>query len=366
MMFHIRTRKDAPGAQRGDDVGIEKYVGGGRAATYLGDGKIEVRENPVVDPTPGTVRIRVAFCGICGTDLHILHGHMDHRVDKPQAVGHEMSGTIDAVGEGVADFSPGDIVTVMPLDWCGECPACVAGHQHICQNLNFVGIETTGAMQQYWTVPASLVVPVPAGVSLAHAALVEPLAVAAHDVRRSRLSASEHALVIGGGPIGQLIALVAQRNGAHVIVAEPNADRRAFAERHGAFVVDPITEDLAAIVQERTGGAGADVVFEVAGIAATALDATRHARTRGRVVMVAIHPQPVPIDLHRVFWRELEILGARVYEREDFERAVSLIAEGAVPADELITTTVPLASTLEAFESLTNAQALKVLIDVQN
>jgi len=347
-------------------VGSNQYAGGGRAATYVGDGRIEVVENPVLDPAEGTVRIRVAYTGICGTDLHILHGHMDSRVSIPQAIGHEMSGTIDAVGEGVEGLAEGDNVTVMPLDWCGECPACRAGHQHICQNLDFVGIETTGAMQQFWTVPASLVVPVPAGVSLAHAALVEPLAVAAHDVRRSRLQEGEHALVIGGGPIGQLIALVAQRNGAHVIVAEPNADRRAFAERHGAFVVDPLHDDLAAIVQERTGGAGADVVFEVAGIAATALDAVRHARTRGRVVMVAIHPQPVPIDLHRVFWRELEILGARVYEREDFERAVSLVAEGAIPADELITSTVPLESTLEAFESLTNAQAMKVLIDVQN
>lgn len=345
---------------------IANYAGGGRAATYTGDGRIEIMENPISEPPAGTVRIRVAYCGICGTDLHILHGNMDHRVNLPQAIGHEMSGTIDALGDGVDSFSPGDIVTVMPLDWCGECPACVAGHRHICHNLNFVGIETTGAMQQFWTVPASLVVPVPAGVSLAHAALVEPLAVAAHDVRRSRLTDGETALVIGGGPIGQLIALVAREQGARVILAEPSADRRAFAARHGALAVDPIAEDLAAIVQTETGGAGADVVFEVAGIAATALDATAHARTRGRVVMVAIHPKPVPIDLHRVFWRELEILGARVYEREDFERAISLIAAGAIPADELITATVPLSRTLEAFESLTNAQALKVLIDVQN
>jgi 2-desacetyl-2-hydroxyethyl bacteriochlorophyllide A dehydrogenase len=347
-------------------VAASNYVGGGRAATYVGDGRIEVAENEVREPAPGHVRIRVAFCGICGTDLHILHGNMDHRVSVPQAIGHEMSGTVDVVGEGVDTVRPGDIVTVMPLDWCGECPACRAGHQHICQNLDFVGIETTGAMQQFWTVPESLVIPIPAGVPLDHAALVEPLAVAAHDVRRARLAAGETALVIGGGPIGQLIALVAQQNGAHVILAEPNAGRRDFASRHGAHVVDPLAEDLAAIVQERTGDAGADVVFEVAGIAATALDATRHARTRGRVVMVAIHPKPVPIDLHRVFWRELEVLGARVYEREDFERAIELIATGAIPADELISARVPLEKTLDAFESLGSAEALKILIDVQN
>ncbi|MET4637810.1 alcohol dehydrogenase catalytic domain-containing protein [Mycetocola sp. 2940] len=347
-------------------MAMTRYAGGGRAANYTKSGHIELGSSPAFPPDEGLVQIRVAYVGICGTDLHILHGHMDHRVNAPQPIGHEMSGTVEAVGAGVDSVRPGDTVTVMPLDWCGDCPACRAGHAHICHRLNFVGIETTGALQELWTVPASIVVPIPAGVSLQHAALVEPLAVASHDVRRSRLAAGETALVIGGGPIGQLIALVSAQVGAKVILAEPNADRRAFAARHGATVVDPIADDLGAIVSEHTSGAGADVVFEVAGVAATALDAVRHARTRGRVVMVAIHPQPVPIDLHRVFWRELELIGARVYEREDFDHAIELIRSGLVPADELISATVPLARTLEAFETLTTAQALKVLVDVQN
>lgn len=341
------------------------YAGGGRAAQYVGDKTIEVVTNESTAPGAGEVQIRVAYCGICGTDLHILHGNMDHRVTTPQAIGHEMSGTIEAVGEGV-ELTPGTNVTVMPLDWCGDCPACRAGHSHICQNLKFVGIETTGAMQELWTVPASLVIPLPDSLSLQHGALIEPLAVAAHDVRRARLTAGETALVIGGGPIGQLIALVAAQTGASVILAEPNEERRNFAARHGALTVDPISEDLSAIVQQETGGAGADVVFEVAGLAATALDATAHARTRGRVVMVAIHPQPVPLDLHRIFWRELEIIGARVYEREDFERAIALLNAGAIPADELISSTVSLADTAEAFATLEAGGALKVLIDVQN
>jgi len=336
-----------------------------RAAQYTGNGSIDTVEIAEAAPGPGEVRIRVAYTGICGTDLHILHGNMDHRVTVPQSIGHEMSGTVDAVGDGVDGVTPGQAVTVMPLVWCGDCPACRAGNSHICQNLDFVGIETPGALQELWNVPASVVIPIPDGVSLAHAALVEPLAVAAHDVRRARLVAGETALVIGGGPIGQLIALVAARTGARVIVAEPNADRRALAAANGAHVVDPISENLGDIVQELTAGAGADVVFEVAGIPATALDATAHAKVRGRLVMVAIHPKPVLIDLQRVFWRELEILGARVYEREDFERAIDLIAADEIPADTLITDIVPLEQTLQAFESLGNAQAMKVLVDVR-
>ncbi|MFT4044402.1 MAG: alcohol dehydrogenase catalytic domain-containing protein [Gordonia sp. (in: high G+C Gram-positive bacteria)] len=342
------------------------YAGGGRAAEYIGNGDLRVVDGPIPEPGPGEVRIRVAYCGICGTDLHILHGNMDHRVAPPQTIGHEMSGTIDAVGAGVTDFAVGTGATVMPLDWCGDCDACRRGHNHICNELDFVGIETTGAMQQYWVVPASVIVALPDALALDHAALIEPLAVAAHDVRRSRLAAGETAVVIGGGPIGQLIALVAQRRDANVILAEPNPQRRAFAARHGATVVDPLSEDLADTVHELTSGAGADVVFEVAGLAATALQAPRLARVRGRVVMVAIHPQPAPIDLHRVFWRELELLGARVYEREDFEQAVALLSAGQIPAAELITRRVPLDGCRQAFDDLTDAQAMKVLIDVQS
>lgn len=337
-----------------------------RTASYIGQGRIESRDIEAIEPGPHDVRIRVAYAGICGTDLHILHGHMDHRVSAPQPIGHEMSGTVESLGAEVVGLTVGQNVTVMPLLSCGDCPACRAGHRHICQNLDFVGIETPGAMQELWTVPDSIVIPLPDDIDLAHAALIEPLAVAAHDVRRARLEAGETALVIGGGPIGQLIALVAARTGARVIVAEPNAERRALAAKNGAHVVDPIGEDLAGIVQELTDGAGADVVFEVAGIAATALDATAHAKVRGRVVMVAIHPQPVPIDLHRIFWRELEILGARVYEREDFERAVALIAAGDIPAADIITDVVPLDEAARAFEALSEARAMKLLVDVRS
>lgn len=331
----------------------------------MGDGRMEVGDVASRRPGVGEVTIRVAFTGICGTDLHIFQGHMDGRVAIPAVIGHEMSGVVAAVGDEVSGLEVGRPVTVMPLRWCGECPACQAGHEHICQRLDFIGIDSPGALQEEWTGPASLVVPLPDGVSLEHAALVEPLAVAVHDVRRSRLSAGETAVVIGGGPIGQLIAVVARAAGAEVILAEPDPARRAFAERQGAVVVDPAGEDLADVVLRHTAGSGADVVFEVAGARATALDATGHARTRGRVVFVAIHPEPVPVDLHRIFWRELEVLGARVYEREDFEQAVRLLAEGSVPADALITRIVQLDETKAAFDDLLAAAAMKILVNVR-
>jgi threonine dehydrogenase-like Zn-dependent dehydrogenase len=150
-----------------------------------------------------------------------------------------------------------------------------------------------------------------------------------------------------------------------VLLVEPNAERRAFAAVHGARVIDPTSEDAAAIVEQATGGAGADVVFEVAGVAATALGSVDYARVRGRIVIVAIHAQPVPMNLHRVFWRELEIIGTRVYERADFERAIQLLADGQIPAEDIITDTVPLDQTLDAFHQLEKGGAMKLLVDVR-
>lgn len=335
-------------------------------AAYDLDKSVQVVPVEVRPPGPLDVRVRVAYVGLCGTDLHIVHGNMDARVATPLVFGHEMSGVIDAVGEGVEGWSVGDAVTVMPLDWDGTCPACTAGHEHICQNLNFIGIDSPGALQGMWNVPASTLVALPDGLALDAAALVEPVAVAVHDVRRSELGSGDKAVVIGGGPIGVLIATVARQFGAEVVVVELDAGRRTLIEELGFATLDPRSTDQAAWVQEWTGGAGADVVFEVSGSAAAVLGATDLAKVRGTVVVVAIHPTPREIDLQRVFWRELRILGARVYQRTDFEKAVELLASGAVDAERLITRTVPLAEIQSAFADLEKGRAMKILVDVQS
>ena len=334
-------------------------------AAYTGDSTITIARAEPAPPRPGEAQLRVAYVGLCGTDLHILHGNMDARVEKPLVFGHEMSGTIAAIGDGVDGWSVGDAVTVMPLAWDGTCPACLAGNSHICQNLDFIGIDSPGALQALWNVPASTLVALPAQIALDAAALVEPVAVAVHDVRRSELVAGEKAVVIGGGPIGVLIATVARAFGAEVAVIELDPRRRAQIASLGFDTLDPREVDQVAWVEAWTGGAGADVVFEVSGAAAAVLGATALAKVRGTIVVVAIHPTPREIDLQRVFWRELRILGARVYQRTDFERAVELIADGTIPSELLITAIVPLAETRAAFDELEAGRAMKVLVDVQ-
>jgi (R,R)-butanediol dehydrogenase/meso-butanediol dehydrogenase/diacetyl reductase len=313
-----------------------------RAAYYEGNEKIRIGECHSVAPSRDQVQIHVSHCGICGTDLHVFHGKMDYRVTFPQVMGHEMSGTIAAVGDGVKGFAPGDRVTVRPLDYCGACPACLAGHSHICQKLKFIGIDAPGALQGLWTVPAHTLHRLPDSLSLEQGALVEPVAVACHDVRLGEVKSGDYVVVQGGGPIGVLIALVAKNKGAKVVISEVNPFRLKLAAELGLNAVNAGETNLVEFVNGQTDGAGADVVFEVSGSAAGAELMTKLPRTRGRIVIVAIFPEPPKIDLFRFFWRELRLCGARVYEPQDFEEAIRLAASGALPFERLITEVVPL------------------------
>lgn len=334
------------------------------AARYVGERTLSVaKDQQPRDPGPDEVQLDVAFTGICGTDLHILHGAMDARVSLPAVLGHEMAGTVAALGAGVSGWTLGERVTVMPLSWCGHCPACRAGNTHVCHNLDFLGIDSPGSMQSSWTVPERTLVALPPGLSLEAGALAEPTAVAVHDVRRAAIREGDHALVVGGGPIGILIACVARAQGAKVLVLELSEQRRDFAETLGLRAVDPLAVELPSLIAEWTQGAGAEVAFEVSGAPAGLDAAIESLAVRGRVVVVAIHSTPPPVNLFRVFWRELTLIGARVYERADFEEATRLLESGAVPAAAMITAVEPLTSAAAAFAELESGRAMKVLID---
>ena len=278
-----------------------------------------------------------------------------------------MSGVIAELGDGTEGWQVGDPVTVMPLDWCGRCPACEAGHSHLCHHLNFLGIDSAGAMQAGWTVPARTLVRLPDHLPLDQAALVEPVAVAVHDVRRACLQAGEKVLVVGGGPIGLLIAAVARREGADLVMLEPDQYRRSLAGQLGFTSYDPAGPQTTAALGDWTAGAGAAAAFEVSGAAAGVTAAVDALAVRGRLIQVAIHPAPREISLHRFFWRELTLVGARLYERRDFDTAAAFIAEGQIPVEPLITRIEPLSRAAEAFAALeTGAGVMKILIDCQD
>lgn len=336
-----------------------------QASYYNCDKTFTLGSCKAVPPGPGEVRVKVAYCGLCGTDLHVFHGHMDGRVGCERIIGHEMSGTVDAVGDGVEDLQTGDNVVVRPLDPCNDCPACKAGHSHICHHQKFLGLDTDGALQQNWTVPRHTLHKLPPEMSLKHAALVEPTAVACHDVNRSRLAAGEDVLIIGGGPIGILIAMVARERGGKVLISEVNEQRIAIAEKLGFNTVNPRESDVAEVVNRASGDKGADVIFEVSGTQAGVEAMTEAAAVRCRIVMVAIHAEKPKVDLFRFFWREIELFGARVYTPQDFDMAIDMIASGSIDSDAIITNVQNLDKVGETLADLSgNPSALKSLINV--
>lgn len=335
-----------------------------KVVEYRGSKTFEVAERTPTAPAAGEVQVKVAYVGLCGTDLHVYLGDMDARVPAGSVIGHEMSGTVAAVGEGVTTLSVGDPVTVMPTRFCGECRACRKGHSNVCYQMDFIGLDSPGALQEYWNVPADLVVALDAGADLRDAALIEPLTVAVHDVRRANLTDDESVLVVGGGPIGLLIALVAGTTGATVVLSEPEAGRRAMAEELGITAVDPTSGGLQQAIAETPDGVGFDVAFEVSGSAPGIESAFASLAARGRLVEVAIHAAPRPINLHGVFWRELEMYGARLYHLEDMQAAAELVGQGRVPVAKLISKVTDLSQVGVGFGELSRGEAMKVLIKI--
>jgi 2-desacetyl-2-hydroxyethyl bacteriochlorophyllide A dehydrogenase len=334
-----------------------------RAAFYERDRRFRIGEAARPTPGPDETLLRVRRVGICGTDLHIFQGHLDHRIPRGGVIGHE---TLAEVAEAPAasGFRAGERVVVEPLKTCGTCRACRMGAAYLCYRLRVLGVEEPGGMQEYWAVPSARLLRVPATLGDDEAAVIEPLAVATHDVRRAEVKAGDAVLVIGGGPIGALIAMVARQRGARVVVSEVNPFRVDILRKLRVDVVGP-EQDLKAFVEEWTAGDGADVVFEVTGNPAAVRVMTDLVRVWGTISMVAIHGEPLPVDLYRFFARELTMHGSRLYSRDDWEEAIRLASTGAVTLAPLVTHRLPLPSLQQAMEdALRGGPVMKVLIDL--
>jgi (R,R)-butanediol dehydrogenase/meso-butanediol dehydrogenase/diacetyl reductase len=334
-----------------------------KSAQYQGNRTIGIDAGEAIAPGPGEVRLDVAYCGVCGTDIHIYHGAMDARVQLPLIIGHEVSATVAEVGADVDAVKVGEPVAVRPLQF-GERAAFDKGFAHVGKNLKFIGIDLPGGMQSSWTVPAYTLHKLPEALSLEHGAMIEPAAVACHDVRMGEVTAGESCVVIGGGPIGLLISLVARETGARVLLSEVNESRRQLATTLGLATVNPMQQDVVQFVQQWTEGVMADCVFEVSGSAPGVEVMTELPNVRGRIVMVAIHPQPKPVNLFKFFWSEIRMIGARLYEEQDFDRAIELAAADRLCLDRLITRIGPIEEAQSTFETIdSNPDGIKYLID---
>jgi (R,R)-butanediol dehydrogenase/meso-butanediol dehydrogenase/diacetyl reductase len=333
----------------------------------------DVRLDDVPEPSVarGEVVVRVAACGLCGSDLHeYLDGpvyiprapHPLTGVTPPVTLGHELCGRIVAVGPDVAGFHEGDRVTVNPCLLCRECAWCRRGQPNLCARLGTLGLSRDGGFAPLVGVPAYGCHVLPAAVDDRAGAVVEPLAVAAHAARRARLAGSERAAIVGGGPVGLLLLQVLRARGLPwIAVVEPREERRRLARDLGATVaLDPGAGDPARALAELTGEQRAEVAFECVGSEAAFATAVRLAGKGGRVVLVGLVPAPVPVNLLALLAHEKEIVGSSAYT-DEFPAAVGLLAEGRVRVDGLITAEVPLEDALLALTQ-PSAAHVKILV----
>jgi (R,R)-butanediol dehydrogenase/meso-butanediol dehydrogenase/diacetyl reductase len=337
-----------------------------KALQYLEPHLVKTVNMDVPACNQGEALIRVHWAGICGTDLHIFHGRHP-RAKAPLVMGHEFSGEVVEIKPGTAktDLAAGDQVTAYPLLMCGECWPCRNGFPHVCRNLKLIGIDRDGAFAQYVSVPLDLVFKLPTALSSEQGALVEPLAVGIHALSMAGEPHWQTAVVIGCGPIGLIVALCLRHAGVeNILSSDINPHRVKRAENLDFHVINSAKIDLARSVEQATDGEGADVVFECAGTEVTALQMGRLVRPRGTVVVVATHKDPHAVDLQTVTFRELSVIGTRVYTREDYRKALEWI--NTMPVDKLVSHRFQLEEASAGFEIMTKPEDVcKVLINME-
>lgn len=329
---------------------------------YQGPNKISVEEVPVPVPNEDEVLIKVSHAGICGSDLYIYSG-THPRATAPLIIGHEFSGTIV---QGNGHIKEGEHVTVYPLISCGKCYTCKTGNSYVCEALGLYGIDAPGGMAEYVKVPADVIIPVPENIDLKTAALIEPIAVTVHAVKRAGAKAEDTAVVFGAGPIGLMLSAVLKVLGLKkILVVEMNPYRLQVAKELGFTVIDSKNEDPIKVIKEHTDGVGADVVFDCAAHPSVAAILTQAVRVKGTIEIVGSYKKPAEFPLLDIEFKELTIVGTRVYEKEDFEKAVELL-ESDFPFEKLITHVYKVEYAQDGFDILTSGgDAIKVLFSFE-
>ncbi|MGH8981675.1 MAG: zinc-binding dehydrogenase [Acidimicrobiales bacterium] len=323
-------------------------------------------------PMAGEVLLRPELVGVCGSDLHLFHGHLPvspKRGDSlyPVIQGHEVCAVVEALGEGTTGrgLTVGDRVAVWPLTSCGACYPCGIGRSSVCDAFELVGVHTDGGLAEQLVVAADHVFSIgDLGASLG--AFVEPMAVAVHAVRRGRVSAGESVVVLGGGPIGQASLLAAKADGAHVLLSEPIAARRERAMALGADeVADPAAGDLAERARAFAKG-GVPVVVDTTGVPAGLRSAIEMVASAGRVVVVGISGDDAPVPLGPFTDKEFDVLGSSCHDRVDVERAIDVVGAAAQQLGAQLGPEYPLADAAQAFAFAGDhpEHAMKVLVRV--
>ena len=330
-------------------------------------GQIEFREVPTPEPAPGEALIKIMKIGVCGSDIHVYHGEHPF-TSYPITQGHEVSGLVEKLGEGVTGLTVGQKVTIQPQVVCGECYPCRHGKYNLCEKLKVMGFQTTGVASHYFAVDAKKVTPLPEGMGLVDGAMIEPLAVAVQAVRRAGDVPGQDICVLGAGPIGILVAQAAKGMGARrVMVTDVSSLRLDKAKECGAdFCINTKEKDFGEALTECFGPDKADVIYDCAGNNITMGQAIAHARKGSTIILVAVFAGMATVDLAVLNDHELDLNTSMMYRTEDYDTAIELVNQGKVQLTPLISKHFAFKDYLEAYKYIdeNRESTMKVIINI--
>lgn len=331
--------------------------------------RLELVEVPVPEVrNPHDVLLKVKSVGICGSDLHGYTGQTGRRI-PPLIMGHEVTGEVVATGSGASHFAPGTRVAVQPIEFCGVCSQCTAGYRSLCENRRLIGMHLPGAYAEYVLSNSANLYRLPDALSYEHGALAEPLSIAVHAVGLVHFRPYDTACIVGAGPIGLLTLAVLKQMGIHrIFVSDTSEVRLDTARQMGANVlINPMKQDPVTVAKQLTNGRGVDVAFEAVGISATAQQSVEVTRTRGTVVWIGNSQKMIDIDMQSIVTREIRLLGSYGMTDEEFQRSLDMLADGSIPAAQLINRRAELSEGPELFEQLlAEPQTIKCVFDLND
>lgn len=331
-------------------------------------GVITFQEVDMPKVTEQDVCIRIERIGICGSDIHVYHGKHPF-TPYPVTQGHEASGVIVAVGSLVERLKVGDKVTIEPQLVCGDCHPCRAGRYNVCEELKVMGFQAPGMAAEYFTVNQSKVTKLPSNMSFDEGALIEPLAVAVHAIKRAKKVQGKNIVVLGAGPIGNLVAQTARAYGAAKVLITDISDFRLDKAREVGIdvCINTLHKDLGDAIEEHFGPDKADFIYDCAGNNTTMGQAIRYARKGSTIILVAVFDGKAEIDLAVLNDHELKLDTSMMYLHEDYIDAIRIASEALVDLQALITKHFPIQKFKEAYEYIdeNREESMKVIIDVQ-
>ena len=332
-----------------------------------GPGNLEIRSVPEPEPGSGQVKIKIVEAGVCGSDLHIYHSDIAIPVNPPVVIGHEFSGIVEAVGEGVTACAVGDrVVSETAYHYCGVCDFCREGWYNLCVERRTLGYWYNGVFTKYTVVPEGRIHKIPDNVSFTAAAMTEPLACVVHAVSDlNRIHAGDVVLVSGPGSIGMMAAQVAKAYGATVVLSGTDADiqRMETAKTLGVdYTVNVQREDLSHLLMDLTNGYGPDAVLECSGAAPAINTALRLIKKRGYFTLIGLPGKKIEFDIEAINYKEMHLSGSLGSRNASWREAIRLLKAGRLNLEPLVTHKLPITEWEKAFELFENKKGGKIFL----